>query len=264
MPHRARAQSEIMAESVLNFYSSLAGYYHLIFEDWDASIARQARILNPLLASRLPGHPLRILDCACGIGTQSLGFASLGHSVVGSDLSPASIARARLEAERRNLRITYCVADMTSLEGVDAPFDAVTALDNALPHLDSERLARSLRAIAGKLKPEGLFLASIRDYDALLLTRPSIQEPAFYGKAGKRRFVHQVWDWTDERSYTLHLFLTAEEGSTWVAHHFVCEYCCVLRNELSALLEQAGFDRIEWLMPGDSAYYQPIVVARKT
>ena len=253
-----------MAETVLSFYSSLADYYHLIFEDWEASVARQASILNPLIATHIPGHPLKILDCACGIGTQSLGFASSGHHVFGSDLSPAAIARASREAERRNVRIDYRVADMTSLEGIGFGFDVVAALDNALPHLQPAQLANALQSIAARLNSGGLFLASIRDYDALILTRPSIQEPTFYGKAESRRFVHQVWDWTGDRSYTMHLYLTLRDGSGWTAHHFVSKYHCLLRDELSAALSLAGFNRIQWLMPAASGYYQPIVVAHKS
>jgi 2-polyprenyl-3-methyl-5-hydroxy-6-metoxy-1,4-benzoquinol methylase len=252
-----------MAETVLSFYSSLADYYHLIFEDWDGSIARQAAVLNPLIASRIPGHPLRILDCACGIGTQSLGLASVGHHVVGSDLSPVSIARAMREADRRNLHIEYHVADMTSLEAIDSSFDIVAALDNALPHLSSEHLTRAMPAIASKLRKDGLFLASIRDYDALIHSRPSIQPPAFYGQGESRRIVHQVWDWIDEGSYTVHLYITMREGSEWASHHFVSEYRCLLRDDLSSALRSAGFDRIQWLMPAESGYYQPIVLAQK-
>jgi glycine/sarcosine N-methyltransferase len=87
-----------MTHQILDFYESLADYYHLIFEDWDQSIRRQAKVLDSLISSELPGRPLDILDCACGIGTQTLGFASLGHHVVGSDLSAAEVRRAEKEA----------------------------------------------------------------------------------------------------------------------------------------------------------------------
>jgi len=43
-----------MQNSAFNFYEDLADHYHLIFEDWDTSIARQAAILNPLLHTVLP------------------------------------------------------------------------------------------------------------------------------------------------------------------------------------------------------------------
>jgi len=38
-----------MAEPVKQFYDRLARSYHLIFEDWDASIKRQAEAIRALL-----------------------------------------------------------------------------------------------------------------------------------------------------------------------------------------------------------------------
>jgi hypothetical protein len=70
-----------MTERILNFYEPLADHYHLIFDDWNKAIERQAKILDPLLAAQMHGRPLKILDCACGIGTQALGLAGFGHQV---------------------------------------------------------------------------------------------------------------------------------------------------------------------------------------
>jgi SAM-dependent methyltransferase len=250
-------------DNIVSFYSSLADHYRLIFEDWDASIARQAQVLNSLLASHLPGHPLKILDFACGIGTQALGFASLGHQVVASDLSPQAVARARAEAERRGHTISFHVSDMTSLAEIpDSGFDVVAALDNALPHLTAGQLSRALGAAYSKLRPNGLFLASTRDYDTLILKKPKIDGPVFYGREEERRIVHQVWDWIDDARYTLHHYITVRSGQNWTAHHFVSEYRCLLRDELSAGLKSAGFGSVQWLTPAESGYFQPLVVAR--
>ena len=76
-----------------SFYNSLAENQHLIFKDWSASIEWQASIFGPLLERSQPARRLRILDCACGIGTQALGLASRGHFVVATDLSAAAVAR---------------------------------------------------------------------------------------------------------------------------------------------------------------------------
>jgi SAM-dependent methyltransferase len=252
-----------MNDAIRGFYDPLAEHYHLIFEDWDASIERQANILNVLLASQLRDGPLKILDCACGIGTQALGFASRGHHVVASDLSPAAVARAKREAESRGLEISFHASDMTSLAEIeDRNFDVVAALDNALPHLAREQIAAAVCAMGSKLKPGGLLLASIRDYDALIEQRPTIQEPGFYGLAGARRIVHQVWDWIDEDRYAVHLYITVQTDEGWKAHHFVSEYRCLLRDELSTALAEAGLREIRWLMPGESGFYQPLVLAR--
>jgi len=259
-----------MTEPVLSFYDALADHYHLIFEDWDTSIARQAKILSAVLASETSASPLHILDCACGIGTQALGFAQLGHRVTASDLSPAAVARARHEATSRSLQVDFHVADMTSLAEIpNASFDVVAALDNALPHLDPTQLKAATRAMASKLKPGGLFLASIRDYDQLILERPTMQSPVFFGENGNRRIVHQIWDWhswdqIDPTRYILHLNITTRAENSWQTHSFHSEYRCLLREELTSALSSSGFSAIRWLMPRESGYYQPLVLARRS
>jgi SAM-dependent methyltransferase len=254
-----------MAEQIRGFYDELTEYYHLIFENWDDSIERQARVLGPLLASQGCGTPSRILDCTCGIGTQTIGLATIGHRVVASDISKRAVDRARREAQRRSLEITFHVSDMTSLKEIaENNFDAVVTMDNALPHLSPAQLGQAAQAIASKLKPNGLFMASIRDYDALILDRPAIQSPAFHGTQGNRRIVHQVWDWIDERRYIVHLYITLESGGAWQAHHLVSEYRGLLREELSSLLREAGFTDIRWILPAESGYYLPLVLARRS
>jgi glycine/sarcosine N-methyltransferase len=251
-------------QSTEGFYDPLAEHYHLIFENWDRSIERQAGILNALLTSQLRTGPLKILDCACGIGTQALGLASCGHRVVASDLSSAAVARAKREAGNRKLKIEFLVSDVTSLAEIpDYDFDVVAALDNALPHLTREQVAAAVCAMGSKLNAGGLLIASIRDYDSLIGQRPTIQEPMFYGKHGARRVVHQVWDWIDRERYAVHLYITTQQDDEWTARHFVSEYRCLLRDELSCALENVGLSEVQWLMPNESGFYQPIVLARK-
>jgi SAM-dependent methyltransferase len=254
-----------VSHSVLDFYNELAPYYHLIFEDWDRSIERQAGPLNTLLEAHLDAGPLKILDCACGIGTQAIGFARHGHRVVGSDISPSAVDRARREAKHRSLEISFHVSDMTSLDGIEErDFDLAAALDNALPHLTAAEIEIAVNAIGAKLRPGGLFLASTRDYDAMIIERPTSQGPAFYGRQDERRIVHQVWDWIDLDRYTLHMYITLRTNGCWESHHFVSEYRCLLRAELSHALAGAGFEEIRWLMPDESGFYQPIVIARRS
>jgi glycine/sarcosine N-methyltransferase len=246
------------------FYDDLADWYHLLFQDWARSIERQASVLGPLIEGELPTGPLRILDCACGIGTQTLGLAARGHALVGTDLSAAAIARARREAQQRNLSIQFEVADMRDLRGVsESGFDAVLAADNALPHLLTEQdLGRAIEQISGKLRGGGLFVASIRDYDEIIVHHPAMPPPAFFQDGEYRRIYHQVWDWTSDRQYTVHLYITQETRVGWNCQHFVSVYRALLREELTALLSRAGFIDVRCLMPAESGFGQPLVLAR--
>src|SRR5438105_14745993 len=119
-----------MGDQTRTFYDDLAETYHLLFQDWTQSIERQAGILGPLIERAMPTGGLRILDCACGIGTQTLGLAQRGHHLVGVDLSEGAIGRARREAQQRNLSIQFQVADMRDLSSLpETEFDLVLAAD---------------------------------------------------------------------------------------------------------------------------------------
>jgi len=86
------------------FYDELAGDYHLIFADWDAAIAWEARIIAGLL--RELGVALgSVLDASCGIGTQAIGLAQAGYRVTATDISPTSVERCAREAGTRGLDI---------------------------------------------------------------------------------------------------------------------------------------------------------------
>jgi glycine/sarcosine N-methyltransferase len=219
--------------------------------------------LNPLLAAQMRVHPLKILDCACGIGTQALGLAGFGHQVIASDLSRAEVNRAKYEAESRALDISFHVSDMTSLaEITDRDFDVVAAFDNALPHLTADQLSRAVGAVGSKLKSNGLFIASIRDYDTLILERPTMQEPAFYGGRGNRRIVHQVWDWIDDTRYALHLTSRCNLtrcGRRITLFRSIAAYCAMN----SRLCCNLPVSEVRWVMPAESGFYQPLVLARR-
>jgi glycine/sarcosine N-methyltransferase len=253
-----------MVESAEGFYDDLAQWYHLIFEDWNRSIDNQGAILGAILERHTGKNSAYVLDCACGIGTQTIGLAHRGHIVVGSDLSRSAVARAAQEATMRGLNVTFHVADMRKLSVVpETGFDAVVIADNALPHLLSQSdLEQAVRGIAGKLKHSGILLATIRDYDQLVSVRPTMQAPAFYGQGENSRFVHQVWQW-DEDHYSLHLYLTLRTQGVWTVKHFVSRYRALQRADLNRALHSAGFTSIQWLEPAVTSFYQPIVVATK-
>jgi glycine/sarcosine N-methyltransferase len=254
-----------MSGNTKDCYDQLADHYHLIFEDWESSMARQADALSLILKRECSsGTTTRVLDCACGIGTQALGLAKLGFQVTAADLSPRAVARLRAEASHRGLHLHSLVADMTDLSSItESDFNAVICMDNALPHLeDEEHLVRGLSQMRAKLRPEGLLMASIRDYDRLIQQKPALQGPAFYGGAGNRRIVFQVWDWIDDRRYIFHLYITREVVNGWENVHGAAAYSAMTRAELTGALNRTGFRKVRWLPPDESGFYQPIILAR--
>jgi glycine/sarcosine N-methyltransferase len=163
------------------------------------------------------------------------------------------------------------VADLRELtEAISGPFDAVCALDNALPHLEGEaEVSQALGGLAsflvpGGLVPGGLFLASIRDYDAMLQDRPRVEVPRVIDEPDDHRVVFQVWDWAaDGGSYRLHLyFVRYRDGRGAETQVFTSRYWPLTRARLEALLAAAGLTGIAWHEPDSTGFHQPIVAAR--
>jgi glycine/sarcosine N-methyltransferase len=245
------------------FYDELAADYHLIFADWDAAIAWEAGIVTGLLRD-FGLDAGAVLDASCGIGTQAIGLAGAGFAVTATDISPASVERCAREAASRGLSITTAVADLRVLD-VDGAggFDAAVTFDNALPHLlDDADLDAACAALRHALRPGGVLLASIRDYDELLRTRPSGDPPRRIGTDDGERIVFQVWDWASDDRYSLRHFILAATGAGWTVRERTATYRALPRATLTDALGRAGFVDVGWRMPEETGFYQPIVAAR--
>jgi SAM-dependent methyltransferase len=206
-----------------------------------------------------------VLDCSCGIGTQAIGLALQGHQVHATDLSEVSADCARREATKLGVAMTFGVADFRNLSAaVSDIFDVVITCDNSIAHcLDDDDLAAALASMKTRLKPGGLLLVSIRDYDALIAEKPIFNSERVHDEPGGRHIAFQVWDWaSDGRSYRLSQFLIKESDGDYELKHFESELRALRRDEIMTAVEHAGYEKIHWHVPEASGYYQPIVTAR--
>lgn len=256
-----------MKDTVTEFYDDFAEDYHLIFADWDSAIDRQSIVLNDLILSNLANSSksqILLLDCSCGIGTQAIGLAKRGYVVTATDLSPASIQRAKRESESRGIKISFGVSDFRTLKSdVPGEFDVVLSADNAIPHLQSnDDLYLAGQNMYSKVRQDGLLVVTIRDYDALLQEKPHATQPKVFDNG--KRIAFQVWDWADDsKTYTVNQFIVQEFNGKWETKHFSSAYRALKRDELSLTLRSCGFIDVRWHMPEESGFYQPIVTARK-
>ncbi|MDX1711220.1 MAG: class I SAM-dependent methyltransferase [Rhodovibrionaceae bacterium] len=263
-----------MARKTEAFYDALAAHYHLIYRDWREAIGRHGRQLDAIIRAELEAsdaasehpHSTRVLDAACGIGTQALGLAQLGYRVWGGDLSAASIRRAQAWAQDLGLSIDFRCVDMRAVHRTfGKPFDVAIALDNALAHLEPEQeLPEALDALRRVLTPGGVFVASLRDYDRLAEEKPKGEPPRIMKDAGGgRREVEQVWRWwSDGSGYDLTLNLKLKPAGGEPQHFSYHASLFVLRRkDLAEALQEAGFQRIRWHERDDTGFHQPVVTA---
>jgi SAM-dependent methyltransferase len=77
-------------------------------------------------------EPCRAIDLGCGEGDNVIYLAQQGFDVVGVDISPRAIAKARRKAKAAEVSPTLLVGDVTNLTGIEGPFDLV--VDNGCLH----------------------------------------------------------------------------------------------------------------------------------
>lgn len=246
------------------FYDRLAADYHLLYQDWGASVERQARALDALVGRTLGPGARVVLDCACGIGTQAVGLAGLGHRVVAADLSPASAARAAREARARDLRLPVAAADMRALPVRPAAVEVVVCADNALPHLLTAADVRAaLAEMRRVLVPGGLLVVSTRPYDEIRAARPPGTPPQDSATPAGRVVTFQLWHWHDDgERYDLEVFRVDGRDGTWSAHVDRATYWALGRDRLAGFAADAGFTDVAWHEPGDTGFFQPLMTAR--
>ena len=249
---------------VQSFYDDLAPNYDKLFNDFNKTTIAQGEILNNLFKTFGFDTSASLLDCACGIGTQSLGLASLGYNVTASDVSVVALENAKQRAKQINTNINFCYADFRNLNlYFNKNFDIVIAMDNALPHmLTPNDLKTAINSIASKTENGGIFIASIRDYDELLKSKPPYSPPYIHKTQNGKRVSFQTWTWKGD-NYELTQYIIEDEKTLKVSK-YNCEYRAVKRQELTNLLLESGFSEVKWLFPTETGFYQPIVVAKKS
>ena len=245
------------------FYDNMASQYDKLFLDWQATTQEQALILDRLFVENGFNKSAHILDCACGIGTQTIGLAAIGYNVIGSDISDGEITEAKERAKKNNVSVRFEHADFCALSDTFLEhFDIIIAMDNALPHmLTGNDLASAIKSIIEQLKHGGMFVASIRDYDALLTVKPPYSPPYIHRTAKGQRVSFQTWSWEGD-NYRLIQYIVDDEDTLQVSK-FECEYRATRRQEITELLMANGCHEVVWKFPEETGFYQPIVIAKK-
>jgi SAM-dependent methyltransferase/GNAT superfamily N-acetyltransferase len=246
-------------QPVGSFYDRLTPFYDLIFEDWDASMARQGRQLSAVVEAEWPGAR-RILDVSCGIGTQAIALALGGYSVSASDISAAAVERAREAASMRSVNVKFSTCDMRAVsQHHDRAFDVIVSADNSVPHLlTDDEILTAFTEFRACLKPGGGCLITVRDYE----NEPrdgTIVKP--YGKrlrGDKQYELSQVWDFEGD-CYHVTFRIDEEDATTHEksTHAFTSRYYAISTGRLCELMTQAGFERVRRL---DGVFYQPVIV----
>jgi SAM-dependent methyltransferase len=247
-----------------SFYNELSPYYKYLFQDWNASVDRHARILDEVIREHFGESVRSILDAACGIGTQTIGLAQKGYQLTASDISSGEIEKARMEASQRGLDIAFYIADMRDLQNTfQIKFDLVIACDNAVPHLLSDdEILRAFRQFHAVTTETGGCLISVRDYAAMERGGRKLYPRLVHDVPQGRIVVFDCWDF-DGDYYDITMYIVDDTGQETAKTNVIRggRYYCVSILKLEKLMKDAGFNTVTVL---NDRYFQPLLIGRKT
>jgi ubiquinone/menaquinone biosynthesis C-methylase UbiE len=111
----------------------------------------------------------RVLDLGCGAGRTTLPIAQQDYWVTGADISFPMVQRARDQAERWRLPITWATLDATDLPFANETFGAVLFSYNGIELVPDGKLGkqRVLSEVWRVLKPGGHFIFTTHAIEAM-------------------------------------------------------------------------------------------------
>jgi 2-polyprenyl-3-methyl-5-hydroxy-6-metoxy-1,4-benzoquinol methylase len=152
---------------------------------------------DPFLVSLVPADAIDVLDVGCGLGRLTSALARGNREVLGIDLSPAMIERARMAAATQ--RVSFVCGDFLYLEFGARVFDCV--ISAATLHHMPEDVA--LARMVGLLRPGGRLIIQDLRRDACLadmvrshvaLAQVALGRLVRTGRLRSPRKVRQEWE----------------------------------------------------------------------
>lgn len=150
-------------QSNKNFFNSVSEFYDEMIVFDKSLITRQ----NALKKFIKPGMKTAA-DIGCGTGLDSISLSLLGLKVTSFDISEEMIQHAKSNSIRRNLEIEYVNQSADKIgKPFNKSFDIALSLGNTLLNLDKNKLIKAISRVYNILKPDGLFLLQVLNFDLI-------------------------------------------------------------------------------------------------
>jgi SAM-dependent methyltransferase len=239
--------------SSVPYYEEFAREYALFFSDLPGNMVREGEWLDRMFRDQ---GVFRVLDASCGSGRQAIPLAQRGYVVTGADPCGGMLREASGQATALGLRITWVKSGFTDLPScTDTPYDAVIALGNGLCHQERrEDIVASLTALRQCLRPGGLCLIGIKDFEAIRRKRPRFHAHSVRDDAGGRTILFEIWDFDDPILVCTAYSLQGRDRDWTVRSASTREYM-LGAEEMNEAGHEAGFGRIERLDHPSEAVY---------
>lgn len=230
------------------FYDDVAGDYHLFYRDWDAQLQREGLNLRRFFRDH---NVQSVLDASCGPGTQAIALAQLGYDVTAADPSPGILERAKQNAAQYDVadKITFVQSDFQNLHHtVAGPFDAVMTKGSSIPHLiDDQQIEETLLIFYELLRPGGLLLIGMRDFELLLEDRPRFWPGRVHDDPQEQIITFDIWDWDDGPpvTVTVNSFIVRGQNDAYQVTKRPVVFRALTPDEVEVVMSEVGFEHFE-------------------
>jgi glycine/sarcosine N-methyltransferase len=236
-------------------YATLAADYHWLEPEDAHALA---------VVGRHGAGRSRILDCACGTGTDAVALARAGHRVSATDGSEAMVAAARRRVAEAGVDVAVGMCRWDDLPGrLPGPFELVLCLGNSISHLPGDRAGSAFRGMAGVLAPGGRLVLNARNWEKLRRDRPRLTSPERVVERDGRRCVPlYIWsygdDWADEHAVEI-AFVVESSDRLAVSRHELT-FWPFRRTDLHARLRDAGLRVVNDDYDPEADWYEVVAI----
>lgn len=223
-----------MTDTQNKFYTSISKYYAEIFPYNPVQLQFVADNAGDLTGKQ-------VLDIGCATGELAFQLAKSGADVTGIDLNEDLLQQAKAGKVHPNL--IFQKGDMLELQNDFQPetFDMVLCFGNTLVHLPSQELiSEMLRGVHAVLKPGGIFLLQILNYD-YILSEPVTKLPLIETKNIKFIRFYRFAETSSLIVFQTELHLKKEGEVIFNETPLLA----LKSSELRELMEHAGFESVE-------------------
>jgi len=169
-----------MTKSKQNNISQIKSFYNKLAPIYNEMIFFNRRFKNeiPIFKKLIEKFQIRTaIDAGCGTGFHSIILSKLGIKVWAIDISGKMLEQLKINSKNDNLNIITVKTSFDNINKVvKENVDSIFCLGNSLPHtISSNQLKKSIKNFYSILKPNGIIILQILNYDRILKKRQRIQ-----------------------------------------------------------------------------------------
>ena len=136
-----------------------------------------------------------VLDLACGTGRLAIEMAAKGYNVTGIDKFPATISKARANAENRSVKVRFIRTSLQELK-LSGHFDAGYCVQALYYVLNEEELSLTLDKLKSLIQPGGILIIDTGNFISIFGKYKEVRTQNRHGRNWemKRRITYNVDD----------------------------------------------------------------------